>query len=92
MPATELDDARRDGRAPTSAYHVRKNGTAVLLQRRDDAARRRRPRFAKIARDLTAQQQAAEALQDAHDELESASGAHRRVRGEVAKHEAASQP
>jgi two-component system CheB/CheR fusion protein len=82
VPARELDEARRLGRANDERYHVRKNGTRFFcsgITRRLGAS----GGFAKIARDLTAQRQSAEALQRAHDNLEG------RVRDRTAQLEAA---
>jgi len=70
VPASELEEARRFGRAADERYHVRKDGRRFYssgITRRlgaGDAG------FAKIARDLTAQQHTADALQQAHDDLE----------------------
>ena len=67
----ELETARRDGRALDERFHAAPGRHPVLCQRRHDAAGRRAALgFAKIARDLTAQQQAAHALRDAHSALE----------------------
>jgi PAS domain S-box-containing protein len=66
----ELTNARRTGRAADERYHVRKNGTRFLcsgVTRRLGAGG---IGFAKIARDLTAQRQAADALEGVHAELE----------------------
>jgi two-component system CheB/CheR fusion protein len=70
MHLKELADARRSGRAADERYHVRKNGTRIYcsgVTRRLGAGG---IGFAKIARDLTGQQQVAEELKGAHDELE----------------------
>jgi two-component system CheB/CheR fusion protein len=66
----ELQDARRSGRAADERYHVRKNGTRFYssgVTRRLGAGG---IGFAKIARDLTAQQETADAIQRAHDDLD----------------------
>jgi two-component system, chemotaxis family, CheB/CheR fusion protein len=67
----ELKEARRVGRAADERYHLRKNGTRFYcsgVTRRLGAGG---TGFAKIARDLTAQQQAAETLKRAYDDLDS---------------------
>jgi two-component system CheB/CheR fusion protein len=69
-PSQELAEARRSGRAADERYHVRKNGTRFFasgVTRRLGAGGLG---FAKIARDLTAQLQAANALEGAHAVLE----------------------
>ena len=70
VPIKELNEARRSGRAADERYHLRKNGMRFYcsgVTRRLGAGG---IGFAKIARDLTSQQQAAEALTGAHAELE----------------------
>jgi two-component system CheB/CheR fusion protein len=70
MPLKELSQARQSGSAADERYHLRKNGTRFYcsgVTRRLGAGG---IGFAKIARDLTGQQLAAEALRAAHDELE----------------------
>jgi signal transduction histidine kinase len=71
VPQQELVQARRDGRATDERYHARRDGSVfygsgvtIRLGTRSDLG------FAKIARDLTAQAQAAEALAAAHSALE----------------------
>ena len=71
VPHQELEQARRDGRAADERYHARRDGSVfygsgvtIRLGTRGDLG------FAKIARDLTAQAQAAEALAAAHSALE----------------------
>jgi two-component system CheB/CheR fusion protein len=68
--AAELSEARRSGRAADERYHVRKNGTKFFCSGVTRRLGSGGIGFAKIARDLTGQQKAAEALQTAHDELE----------------------
>ena len=66
----EIAIARREGRARDERYYVRRDGTLFyasgVTTRLGDGALG----FAKIARDLTGQQQAAQALQDARGALE----------------------
>jgi PAS domain S-box-containing protein len=83
MHLKELAEARRSGRAADERYHLRKNGTRFYcsgVTRRLGAGG---IGFAKIARDLTDPQRAAEALKGAHDELE------QRVRQRTSELEAA---
>jgi two-component system CheB/CheR fusion protein len=90
VPRKELAEAGRSGRAADERYHVRKDGTHFYcsgVTRRQGAGG---IGFAKIARDLTGQRRAADALQQAHDDLDD------RVRrrtseleSEVADHDAA---
>jgi PAS domain S-box-containing protein len=66
----ELHDARRSGRAADERYHMRKDGSRFYcsgVTRRLGAGGLG---FAKIARDLTAQRETADALQRAHDDLD----------------------
>jgi PAS domain S-box-containing protein len=70
IPMKELAEARRSGRASDERYHLRKSGARFYcsgVTRRLGAGG---IGFAKIARDLTGQQVAADALKGAHDELE----------------------
>ena len=71
IPAQELERAARDGRAPDERYQLRKSGERFycsgVTTRLDPAGGLG---FAKIARDLTAQRKAAEALKEAHASLE----------------------
>jgi two-component system, chemotaxis family, CheB/CheR fusion protein len=71
-PQLELQRAQRDGRANDERFHVRRDGTLFFASgvttRLGDG---KGIGFAKIARDLTAQQQAAETLRRAHDDLDS---------------------
>ena len=70
MHLKELQEARRSGRAADERYHLRKDGTRFYcsgVTRRLGAGG---IGFAKIARDLTAQRETAEALQRAHDDLD----------------------
>jgi signal transduction histidine kinase len=71
VPASELVRAQRDGRAIDERYHTRSDGTLFyasgVTTRLGDGAGLG---FAKIARDLTAQQRAADDLQKAHAELD----------------------
>jgi PAS domain S-box-containing protein len=70
VAAAEISKARRDGRALDERYHVRRDGSLFyasgVTTRLSDGSLG----FAKIARDLTGQQQAAQALRDAHGALE----------------------
>jgi PAS domain S-box-containing protein len=71
VPAAELDRARRDGRAVDERYHVRNDGTlfyasGVTARLGDEPGLG----FAKIARDLTSQQGAADASHQAHVDVE----------------------
>ena len=70
VPGMELAQARKTGRAADERYHMRKDGTRFycsgVTQRLGGGGRG----FAKIARDLTAQQVSAETLQHAHEDLE----------------------
>ena len=90
VPARELQEAARTGRAMDERYHVRKNGTLIYcsgVMRRLGAAG---AGFAKIARDLTAQREAAVALQRANDDLEMRVGVRTsELADEVRAHEAA---
>ncbi|MFL6227182.1 MAG: CheR family methyltransferase [Pyrinomonadaceae bacterium] len=76
VPQQEIETARREGRAADERWHVRKDGTrfyasGVMTAIEQDGRVRG---FAKIARDLTSQQQSAEELRRAHDELETRVG------------------
>ena len=71
IPAMELERARRDGRAVEERYHVRSDGTlfyasGVTARLGDESGLG----FAKIARDLTSRQRAADALRQAHADLD----------------------
>ena len=70
MPMRELAEARRIGRAVDERYHLRKNGTRFYCSGVTRRLGTGGIGFAKIARDLTGQQLAADALKGAHDELE----------------------
>ncbi|HKH73107.1 MAG TPA: chemotaxis protein CheB [Vicinamibacterales bacterium] len=71
VAADELERARRDGAALDERYHVRSDGTLIyasgVTTRLGEGSGLG---FAKIARDLTAQQGAAEALRQAHADLD----------------------
>jgi PAS domain S-box-containing protein len=69
VPKRELEMAQRDGRANDERYHLRSDGTTFYAS---GVTTRLGERFgfAKIARDLTAQQRAAEALRQANDQME----------------------
>ena len=71
VPQRELDTARMTGRARDERWHVRKNGTRLycsgVMTRLGESAN---VGFAKIARDLTSQREAAATLQRSHDQLE----------------------
>jgi two-component system CheB/CheR fusion protein len=71
VPAKELEAAGREGRAADERWHVRKDGrriyvSGVMMPLRDGEHRG----YAKIARDLTAQERAQEELQRAWAELD----------------------
>jgi two-component system CheB/CheR fusion protein len=66
----ELEQARRIGRAADERYHMRKNGSRFYCSGVTSRLGTGGLGFAKIARDLTGQQEAAEALKAAHAELE----------------------
>jgi two-component system CheB/CheR fusion protein len=70
VPARELDQARRTGRASDERYHLRRDGTRFFCSGVTRRLGQGGLGFAKIARDLTTQRQAADALQAAHDDLE----------------------
>jgi PAS domain S-box-containing protein len=70
MYERELNEARRSGRAADEGYHVRKNGTRFFCSGVTRRLGRGGKGFAKIARDLTSQRQAADSLEAAHAELE----------------------
>jgi PAS domain S-box-containing protein len=84
---SELEEAVRTGRSMDERYHVRKDGTLLYcsgVTRRLDTPG---GGFAKIARDLTAQRRASEALQRAHDDLEiQVANRTRELADEVRKH------
>ena len=69
IPARELETAARDGRASDERYHVRSDGTRFyatgVTTRLGEAFG-----FAKIARDLTVQHRAADALREANDRMD----------------------
>jgi PAS domain S-box-containing protein len=72
-PEKEMREAREAGRAADERWHVRKDdsrfyASGVLAPLRDEGGAV--VGYAKIARDLTAQKRAEEALRRAHDELE----------------------
>jgi PAS domain S-box-containing protein len=71
IPRRELELARRDGRANDERYHMRSDGSTFyasgVTTRLGEGSGFG---FAKIARDLTAQQRAAEALRQANDLME----------------------
>jgi PAS domain S-box-containing protein len=71
VPEEEMETAKREGRASDERWHSRKNGTrfyasGVMVAVRDGHTHG----YAKIARDLTAQKQAQDALQKAWEQLE----------------------
>jgi two-component system CheB/CheR fusion protein len=70
MHQKELAEARRSGRADDERYHLRKNGSRFYCSGVTRRLGTGGIGFAKIARDLTRPQLAAEALRGAHDELE----------------------
>jgi two-component system, chemotaxis family, CheB/CheR fusion protein len=71
IPAAELERAQRDGRAMDERNHMRSDGTLFyasgVTARLGEAPALG---FAKIARDLTSQQRVAEALRQAHADLD----------------------
>jgi two-component system CheB/CheR fusion protein len=71
--AKEIQTALAQGRAEDRRWHLRRDGSRFwadgLLMRLDDSQGNLRG-FAKVTRDATAQKQAEEELQHAHDELE----------------------
>ena len=88
--ALEMQEAARTGRAIDERYHLRKDGSRIycsgVLRRLGEAG----SGFAKIARDLTTQREAAEALMRAHDQLEARIGERTgELATEVQAHEAA---
>ena len=66
----ELHDARRSGRAADERYHMRKDGSRFYCSGVTRRLGTGGLGFAKIARDLTAQRETADALQRAHDDLD----------------------
>ncbi len=91
VPATELERARSEGRALDERYHVRKDGTlfyasGVNARLGDESGLG----FAKIARDLSSQQRAADDLRQAHADLDQrVTDRTRELETSVAKHQAA---
>jgi two-component system CheB/CheR fusion protein len=71
VPDAELSRARREGRALDERYHVRRDGTMFyasgVTTRLADGPRNG---FVKIARDLTQERRAGEALEKAHADLD----------------------
>jgi PAS domain S-box-containing protein len=70
IAAAEISKARRDGRALDERYHVRRDGSLFYASGVTTRLSGGSLGFAKIARDLTGQQQQAQALRDAHGALE----------------------
>jgi signal transduction histidine kinase len=71
VPAAELDTARAEGRASDERYHQRKDGSRFYCSGvTTRLGQTPGLGFAKIARDLSAQRQAAEALQASRQQLE----------------------
>jgi two-component system CheB/CheR fusion protein len=66
----ELEEARRSGRANDEREHLRKNGTRLFCSGVTRRLGTGGMGFAKIARDLTSQRQAAAALERVHEDLE----------------------
>ena len=66
----ELGEARKNGRAADERYHLRKSGARFFVSGVTRRLGSGGMGFAKIARDLTSQREAADALQDAHNDLE----------------------
>jgi PAS domain S-box-containing protein len=70
-PATELDRARKTGRAEDERWHMRKDGTRFYCSGvTTSLGEPDRFGFAKIARDLTAHRQSAGELEEARAQLE----------------------
>jgi two-component system, chemotaxis family, CheB/CheR fusion protein len=69
-PTRELAEAREHGRSADERYHVRKNGTRFFCSGVTRRLGGGGLGFAKIARDLTAQREAADALEAAPAALE----------------------
>ncbi len=91
LASAELERVRRVGRLVDERYHVRQDGTLFyasgVTTRLGDGSGLG---FAKIARDLTGNQRAAEALRDVHVELETRVAERTRELGaEVKSHQAA---
>ena len=89
IPLRELNEARRTGRAADERYHVRKDGSRLFCS---GMTRHLGVNlgFAKIARDLTSSRRVAEALQQAHDELDIKVGERtRELQAEVLEHASA---
>jgi two-component system CheB/CheR fusion protein len=70
VPAKELEDARRTGRAAGERFHVRQNGTLLYVSAVTTRLGEGGIGFANIARDLTEPRDSAQALYAAHSELE----------------------
>jgi two-component system CheB/CheR fusion protein len=70
VPSLELETARRSMRASDERYHLRKDGSYFYCSGVTVRLAAERPGFAKIARDLTAQRLATEALESARASLE----------------------
>jgi two-component system, chemotaxis family, CheB/CheR fusion protein len=66
----ELEQARRTGHATDERYHLRRNGTRFYCSGVTTRLGAGGLGFAKIARDLTVQREAAEQLRSAHGTLE----------------------
>lgn len=66
----ELQEAARTGRATDERFHLRKDGSRFYCSGVTRRLGGPGAGFAKIARDLTLQREAGEALQRAHDDLE----------------------
>ena len=70
IPSAEITKAQLDGRALDERYHVRRDGSLFFASGVTTRLGDGSLGFAKIARDLTGQQQSAQALRDAHGALE----------------------
>jgi two-component system, chemotaxis family, CheB/CheR fusion protein len=70
VPAKELMQAQRVGHASDERFHLRKNGTTFYCSGVTTRLGSGGLGFAKIARDLTPQRDAADALSRAHSDLE----------------------
>ncbi|HMD34656.1 MAG TPA: CheR family methyltransferase, partial [Vicinamibacterales bacterium] len=90
VPARELEEAGRSGRAMDERYHLRKDGTRIYCSGVTRRLGGGGIGFAKIARDLTLQRESAVALQSAHDTLETRVGERTaQLAGELRAHDVA---
>jgi len=93
VPAVEIGNAMRHGRADDERWHVRKDGTRLYCSGVTTRLGGERPvGLVKIARDLTSQQQAQMAIEEAHLALDSkVRDRTRELEAEVALHATAEQ-